>query len=189
MLGSSHPSLTMMQPDRPLPNSYWVIPRRFLAGEYPGNKDGASGEKKIKCLLQAGIDTFIDLTEHHELTPYEGLLQKQKSPDKRELVYRRLPITDVSVPRSPGVMKAILDAIESFLHEGRNLYLHCWGGVGRTGTVVGCYLRSQGMDGNAALKQLAEWWTEVEKRHRSPFTPETQEQCDYVRHWAGGRGT
>ena len=32
----------------------------------------------------------------------------------------------------------------AFSPDGRKVYVHCWGGVGRTGTVVGCYLVRQG---------------------------------------------
>ncbi len=34
------------------------------------------------------------------------------------------------------------------------MYLHCFDGIGRTGTVVGCYLVRQGMTGNEALEQI-----------------------------------
>ena len=53
---------------RPLPNSHWVVPGRFAAGEYPGAKDPDETAAKLRALLSAGIDHFIDLTE-----PGEGL--------------------------------------------------------------------------------------------------------------------
>lgn len=31
------------------------------------------------------------------------------------------------------------------------VYLHCWGGIGRTGTIVGCWLARNGFPGKAAL--------------------------------------
>ena len=31
-------------------------------------------------------------------------------------------------------MQEILDAVDRALAAGRNVYLHCWGGIGRTGT-------------------------------------------------------
>ena len=51
-------------PPRPNGNTYWVVPHKFLAGEYPGNKDPVKARKKIKQFLAAGIRHFIDLTEH-----------------------------------------------------------------------------------------------------------------------------
>ena len=57
-----------MSPDyfsRPDPNTYWVQPGRFLAGEYPGAPDAKETREKIAAFLEAGITTFIDLTEAH----------------------------------------------------------------------------------------------------------------------------
>ncbi|MCG8352317.1 MAG: hypothetical protein MI924_31515, partial [Chloroflexales bacterium] len=33
--------------------------------------------------------------------------------------------------------------------------IHCWGRIGRTGTVVGCYLACHGMSGEAAIQEIA----------------------------------
>ena len=38
----------------------------------------------------------------------------------------------------------LLDAIDDHLRGGGNVYAHCWGGKGRTGTVVGCWLIRHG---------------------------------------------
>ncbi len=102
----------------------------------------------------------------------------------RNVEWVRHPIVDVSVPRSPGEMAGILDAIDSALAQGRNVYLHCWGGVGRTGTVVGCWLVRHGRTGNEALAELGELWRGVEKSRYRPVSPETREQREYVRQWA-----
>ena len=56
--------------DRPSPNSYWVVPGRFAAGEYPGAWNSAEAEARLKSLLEAGVDHFIDLTQAGELVPY-----------------------------------------------------------------------------------------------------------------------
>ena len=99
-------------------------------------------------------------------------------------MHERRPIVDVSVPRSPQETAGILDAIDRALDDGSTLYLHCWGGVGRTGTVVGCWLVRHGMTGDEALLQIAEWWRRMEKAYRKPRSPATRQQRDYVRNWA-----
>ena len=76
-----------------------------------------------------------------------------------------------------------MDAIDSALGRGRNAYVHCWGGVGRTGTVVGCWLVRHGRTGDGALAELGELWRSVEKIHHKPVSPETREQREYVRQW------
>ena len=162
---------------RPDPNTYWVIPGRFLAGEYPGARDKAEAKTKIAAFLKAGITTFIDLTEAHELAAYHPLLPATG------IEYRRLSIRDLGVPHTRSHMTEILDAIDDALTRGRNVYVHCWGGIGRTGTVVACWLRRQGRNGEQALAELAGFWQTVGKRHRAPNTPETRGQVAWVHGW------
>lgn len=160
---------------RPIEHCYWIVPRRFLAGEYPRNLDPHSSVEKIEALLAAGVNAFIDLTrEDDRLLPYSSML--------KEAVYQNFPIGDVSIPGSPEVTVAILDAIDEHLREGRVIYLHCWGGIGRTGTIVGCWLVRHGLDGGAALARLGELFSHCPKAayRRSP---ETQEQEDYILNW------
>ena len=169
--------------NRPLPNSYWVIPGRFAAGEYPGAVDSERAAARLNTLLSAGIAHFIDLTEPGELEPYVEIAEEEARNLGLTVAHERHPIVDGSVPRSREQMARVLDAIDAALSDRKTIYIHCWGGVGRTGTVVGCWLVRRGRTGDAALSQLAEWWQEVEKVYRQPNSPETFEQETYVRNW------
>ena len=170
--------------DRPIPNSYWVRPGRFAAGEYPRAKDPRAAAAKLRDLLQAGIDHFIDLTEVREpLERYDLIAEEESRLLGKDVRSERHPVEDMSVPRSPEQMKEILDAIDGALEGGETVYVHCYGGVGRTGTVVGCWLVRHGLTGDEALVQIAEWWKGVEKFWRIPESPETRQQKDYVRTW------
>ena len=100
------------------------------------------------------------------------------------VAHERHPIADVSVPGSPREMSDILDAIDAALRDGKTVYVHCWGGVGRTGAVIGCWLVRHGKTGDEALGQIAEWWRGVQKVRRQPRSPETPAQHAYVRDWA-----
>ena len=172
------------RPDRPIPNSYWVKPGRFAAGEYPGAFDPRDGAVKVRTLLNAGIDHFIDLTQSREpLEPYEAIAREQGQAAGRLVRYERHPVRDMSVPRRATEMAAILDAIDSALERGGTVYVHCWGGIGRTGTVVGCWLVRHGLTGAGALAQIAEWWQHVEKSWLHPESPQTHEQRNFVRDW------
>ena len=59
----------------PIPDSYWVVPGCFLAGEYPGARDSDEARRKLAEIRGSGIDCFIDLTEDGEygLRPYEDM--------------------------------------------------------------------------------------------------------------------
>lgn len=173
----------------PLPNTYWVEPGRLLAGEYPGTHSRADTMQRLRCLIDAGITYFIDLTEPGELAPYDLMLPTDRTASGRYVIYARKPIPDHSVPSRPELMVEILDYVQRALDGGHGVYVHCRAGIGRTGTVMGCYLaqksyRQGTRDGNvAALAQLNTLWRENDRALLWPETPETEEQVQFVRSW------
>jgi hypothetical protein len=168
---------------RPISESYWVIPDRLLAGEYPGLSAEELTRKRIDAFIESSFQMFIDLTRPDELAPYARILTEQAKAYDVEVSHQRFPIGDFGLP-TPEQMNVILDTIDASLQAGQKIYLHCWGGIGRTGTTVGCYLVRQGMSGGAALTQLATWWKSVPKSRYHLHSPETVEQMNFVRHWA-----
>lgn len=172
----------MNELERPISESYWVEPGRFLAGEYPGRFDAEVTRQRIDALVEAGFNTFIDLTKPGETVPYLAILEEQSQAYDLEIRHHRFPIGDFGLP-TPGQMKSILDQIEASLQGGRKVYLHCWGGIGRTGTTVGCYLVRRGLNGDESLRQLADWWRSVPKSNIHPHSPETREQAAFIRNW------
>jgi hypothetical protein len=173
----------MTEYPRPITESYWVEPGRFLAGEYPGTFDADRTRKRLDALLEAGLDTLIDLTKPKELVPYGNILFEEAKAYRIQATHQRFPIGDFGLPTPEG-MNVILDRIEESLETGRRIYLHCWGGIGRTGTTVGCYLVRQGKTADEALDQLSNWWRTVPKSQYHPHAPETPEQIDFIRAWA-----
>ncbi len=165
---------------KPLLNSYWVVPQRFLAGEYPRTLDEDSSRRRLTDMVDSGISSFIDLTELRDgLESYESILGEVSNGKAQRFSH---PIRDVSIPRSRQDMVAILDHIDEALCADRNVYVHCWGGVGRTGTVVGCWLsRHSGF--SPPLETLKKLWASCPKSSKRPNSPETQEQSRYVSEW------
>jgi ADP-ribosyl-[dinitrogen reductase] hydrolase len=168
-------------PPRPNGNTYWVVPPNFLAGEYPGDEDPVKARKKINQLLAAGVRHFIDLTELGELIPYEAILSEEARNSSINATYQRFPIRDVSVPSNADHLAEILLAIDRRLRVGGAVYLHCRGGVGRTGLVVACWLQEHGRKADEALAELSGKWSTVEKSSWMPRSPETQEQVSWVK--------
>lgn len=168
----------------PIPDSYWIEKGKLLAGEYPGAESEAEAREKLRAFLEAGVTYFIDLTEEHELLePYADLLHSEAGKLRKEVVHRRMPIRDVSVP-TVEYMDEIQEAISDAIEEGHAVYIHCWGGVGRTGTVVGCYLVEQGMSGEEAMEELARLRAGTPKASRK--SPETDEQEEMIQGWEMG---
>lgn len=170
-------------PPRPHPECWWVEPHRLLAGEYPGCPTDEGARPKLRALLEAGIGLFVDLTEETEgLRPYEGLLLEEARALGKSARRVSFPVRDNGVP-SPERMAAALDAVDRGIAEGLVVYVHCLGGIGRTGTLVGCWLVRHGLDGDEALARIAQGWKGVAKRYRAPRSPQTEEQHAYVRRW------
>ena len=103
------------QDTRPDPNTYWVVPGKLLAREYPGARDLEEARSRLRRFLAAGVRHFIDLTEVGELTPYAELLTEEAG---SRTTYERFPIRDVSVPEEPKTMADIIGAIDRAMAEG-----------------------------------------------------------------------
>lgn len=167
-------------PGQPLANSYWVLPGRLLAGEYPGGRAREETRERIGRLLAAGVSCFLDLTAPDELEPYESMLPES-------VVYLRKPIPDHRVPLERAHMHEILECLSEALVDGRLVYLHCHAGIGRTGMAVGCHLVAQGLEPDAALRRLNELWRQSARSDSWPSVPETTEQVEFIRSWARER--
>jgi ADP-ribosyl-[dinitrogen reductase] hydrolase len=110
-----------------------------------------------------------------------AILSEEARNSSIETTYQRFPILDNSVPSDLDHLAEILFAIDRRIREGGAVYLHCWGGVGRTGLVVACWLQEHGRTPDDALAELSARWSTVEKNFRK--SPETQEQVSWVKSW------
>jgi protein-tyrosine phosphatase len=166
--------------DVPNRNSYWVVEGQLLAGEYPAPGPDEERRARLNALLDAGIRSFVDLMESHELRPYHALLQEIAGERTIDVQYRCMSIPNRGIP-SVDHMNAILTHIRDEIDAGRPVYVHCWGGIGRTGTVVGCWMIDQGACAAAdAIARIAHL-----RRHvlYQAASPESQEQVDFVNGW------
>ena len=162
--------------NRPLHQSYEVSVAggAVYAGEYPGDKYGEKATEKLKRMYHFGIRHFIDLTEEGELCPYNHLLPS-------DTTYTRFPIPDCGVPKSIESVRRLLLRIEELKKMDGYVYLHCWGGVGRTGTIAACYLfqNEEEPDLNKTLEVLRGRFSEMPKSAYRE-TPETKEQINFI---------
>ena len=164
----------------PFPGCYWVIPQILLAGGHPGRGNEQQIRGHLDDLLRAGVRAFIDLTSPQEMSDYQAALNQAAREMDVDVSYHRLPIVDFSIPGEKE-MREILDDIERHNQMGRSVYLHCWGGIGRTGTVVGCYLVRNGLTGEQALQHIKSLRTRSAAGTQP--SPETAQQVDMVKKW------
>ena len=168
-----------MEKALPFERSYWIIPGKLLAGEYPASINETETNKKLDGLVAVGIKTVINLTEDHEKNR-DGIKLYDYATQLKSLgikTYRK-PIRDISIP-AKDEMDEILELIDNSLNENKPVYFHCWGGVGRTGTVLGCYLLHSQM---ANSKNVFDFITYLKRTtsisHRE--SPETEEQRRFI---------
>lgn len=173
---------------KPIPESYWVVPGQFLAGQYPGSTGGIETftRQRLTAFLNAGIDTYFNLTRPGELPTYRGILEEDAAAYGLEIHYHAAAILDRGLP-SMEQMARTLDAIDAALASGHKVYLHCWGGIGRTGTTVGCWLVRRGLTGQAAIERLAELYATSEQSRVYPHSPETGEQYAFILNWENAK--
>jgi len=169
--------------DKPIPESFWVLPGKFLAGGYPiSSIDETAARPGLAAFIDAGINTFFDLTREGELPAYLPLLQDEAVHYGIPVRYQRMTIQDKGLP-SHDRMAVLLNALDASLASGDKVYLHCWGGIGRTGTTVGCWLVRHGLSGEQALIRLNELYRTAEQSRIFPRSPETDAQVSFILGW------
>jgi hypothetical protein len=148
--------------------------------------------EKLTALLDCGVRHVVNLMEEDE-TDYEGrpfidylpIINKMATERGVTVTGLRIPVRDLGEPDEETMVR-ILDSIDGALNRDAPVYVHCWGGRGRTGTVIGCWLtRHDFVDDQAALDRIKALRKGAEKGELS--SPETKKQCDLVRAWRAGK--
>jgi sugar phosphate isomerase/epimerase len=168
--------------------SYHLLPG-VLAGEYPASRYDDDPVRLVR-FLDAGVQAFFDLTELDErrfssraLLPYEPLLSELAAQRGLDITYQRFAVRDGAAP-ARAQMISILDALDAARAAGQTAYVHCKGGIGRTGTVAGCYLVRHGQTPEAALRLIAQRLYHTHMAER--LSPEGDEQRALVLRWQPG---
>ncbi len=119
-------------------DSSWIERESLLACVYP--RDDAA----LATLAAGGVTVLVNL--HEQAHEPASLL-------RHGLTEVHLPVRDFTPP-SPGQLDAGVAAIEEGLAEGKRVAVHCAGGLGRTGTLLACYLVSRGATPDEAIARV-----------------------------------
>lgn len=166
---------------RSKPSGYsYRVTERIWAGEYPVWEWNPNMQvRQLRLYTDFGITDFLDLTEVGEMPPYEALLP----PQVRRYSF---PIPNCGVPHDVRSVDRMFDRMEGVLrnHPERRLYIHCHGGVGRTGMIVACGLARQwDLCADDALDEMRRRFA-AHARSSWMSAPETEAQIDFVRAYA-----
>lgn len=92
------------------------------------------------------------------------------------------PIPDLGVP-SVEALEGVVGEVAGRLQAGQTVYLHCWGGRGRAGTVGACVIGK--LYGLGATEALARTDRALATREDGARSPETDEQRALVAAFLG----
>jgi protein-tyrosine phosphatase len=172
----------------PFERSYWIIPGFLMAGEIPSSRLKKERIQKLKRLIHSGVQSIVNLMESEEfdfngkkLVDYSLELQEIANINKVEITINRFEIVDLGIPER-AFMADILTHIQTCLLNEQTLYIHCWGGIGRTGTTVGCFLVNEGICSNSEVLDFINFLkrnTNIALRN----SPETLEQMAFIENW------
>lgn len=188
---------TFVHPSKSTPcnRTYWVLDDLLLAGAYPGRPDPIDHRQQIKSLFDAGMRTFINLQEENEtnnsgvpFVRYDDELRRLAGERNDRIAHLRFPIPDggtTSVDR----MRSILDAIDLSLSADLPVYVHCFGGMGRTGATVCCWLLRHGLATPDNVLDLLTQLRQADVERASWKAPENKSQEDFVISWSEKQGS
>ena len=140
----------------------WLADGRILACAYPRHA-------ALAALAARGITVMVNLHQR----PHDPMALSAHG--LREV---HLPVRDFTPP-TPAQIEQAMTTIQQALADGDRVAVHCGAGLGRTGTILACYLVAQGSDATAAIAEI---------RRIRPGAVETTGQVAAVAAYAAARG-
>jgi protein-tyrosine phosphatase len=142
----------------------------------PGRRDrGRDLHQDIASMKEQGVSHVVCLLSHEEFQRY-GVDRMLAEYRNANIELYHLPIIDQQATAVEQIDK-VINWIDTALKSHARIMVHCVGGLGRSGMVAACYLVSQGMGANEAIKLV--------RTVRSSRAIETVEQERFVLSYGG----
>lgn len=124
-----------------VPNFSWLVENKLAALSYPESDDAFS------VLWHMGIRALLNLSEMP--LPVDVL-------NKVGIQTEHIPIVGFEAPSIQQIKRAIT-MIDVCLDRNMPIGVHCVAGLGRTGTVLACYLVKREMSARKAIDTIRAW--------------------------------
>jgi protein-tyrosine phosphatase len=114
----------------------WIVADKLAGSRYPEPED-------LDYIYSEGIRAIVSM-EHY--THPEAITS-------RRFEHLNIGIPDFTAPSLPQ-LKRIISFINAMNEKLKPVLVHCYAGIGRTGTIAAAYLINHGMDVDSALQHV-----------------------------------
>jgi len=143
-------------------NFGWLIDREIAGHSAPISDDD------LDYLKSKGMTALVRMSENHKAQVTPAQIERAGFTDFHE------PVSDFTAPKQDQVDRMIAFVTES-VAEGKAVGVSCGAGIGRTGSVLACYLVSKCYTAEQAMEEV---------RHKRGADIETEDQKEAVRSYA-----
>ena len=127
----------------------------------------------IEYLQSVGIDVVVSLLQFDEVESL-SLISEGSECERYGIEFVNFPIKDHHVPQFFVPFNQLITKLTKDIDHGKNIAIHCYAGIGRTGLVASSILMKRGLEVDFALLKLSQC--------RGLRVPETLSQISWLHH-------
>lgn len=147
---------------------YWIdapnVPARIGIGPRPRGGDWLGDE--VRAWRTAGVNVVVSLLTPEEVAELE-IGDEGAECLRAGIEFVQLAIPDRGLPASRGTLEALVATLKRALADGRQVFVHCRQGIGRSTMLAARILSAFGMAPHKALEAI-----ETARGRPVPDTPE-----------------
>lgn len=133
---------------------YWIEgPPPGRIGVMPRPYGGEGLADDLRDLRRQGVDAVVSLLEISEIRNYE-LEREAEFCAASGMDFLWLPIRDHTAPKDLKAATVLARELAARYRDGKNIIVHCLGGVGRSPTIAGAALLELGLEVEDLIRRM-----------------------------------